>query len=61
MRRLAVAVVLLFILGVPLSAQPDGRRDSGRAKDRIVQLVKSAFKLLTLGDGLIPPLPTPKP
>lgn len=63
MRRLSLLVAFLVVLDThPLSAQsPRSRRDRDGAIDRIVQLIKSAFRLQTSSDVLTPPVPGPRP
>ena len=63
MRRLSFLLAFLIVLGThPLSAQsPRSGRDRSGAIDRIVHVLKSLFRLQTYGDGLIPPVPGPRP
>jgi hypothetical protein len=54
-----VAIVVLCLAGLPVFAKPaDSIRDVGaRLRDRIVRLIR----LVTTGDGALPPWPAPDP
>ena len=57
-RRLAV-LSLVFLLATPAFAA----RDSEGFRERVLRVLQRVFHLspVTAGDGLIPPIPGPKP
>ena len=63
MRRLSLVLVLFVALGtLQVTAEPLRRdREERVTRFRIVRAVKSIFRVITTGDGLIPPWPTTPP
>ncbi len=63
MRRISLVFIFLVALGtLEVTAEPLRKdREERVTRARIVRAIKSIFRVITTGDGLIPPWPTTPP